>query len=359
VAWQERKDDQRSFSPTAVVEVGRVKSGEWYEEMSAGESAESVVSEAAERDVVADLRAQLWEVADARQGRGARHVWSSGIAALDACLPAGGLRGGSLVEWWEPVSGSGAAQLSWWTAAALARQRRGRIAVVECASHCRQEGSVFYPPAAIGWGVPAERLMVVRAAQTADALWACDQLLRCESLAAVWWCSDPFERCDDRAARRLQLAAEIGGGLGLIVRSAAQRRQPSWAEVQWVVQSHADERLDRWWEAERWWELELRRCWGGRGGERIGLRWDARRGVFCRAEDRIAPRAVVASSGSEQRPVRSRVEGTAPEVRSGLQQGVEHGSRTTAAALHLAAQLAHATLAQRVARQQARQQRRA
>jgi hypothetical protein len=332
------------------------------EELSEERAAPVVAEEAGarreevDRDRLAALRARLDGLVDELHGGGGRErpVFSSGVAALDRQLPAGGLRSGSLVEWREVVSGGGAAQLSWWCAAALARQRTGRIAVVECTGN-RSSGGLFYPPAAIAWGVPAERLMVVRTAQAADALWACDQLLRCDSLAAVWWRGDAVEGLDDRAARRLQLAAEVGGGVGLIVCPAAHRRQTSWAEVQWLVHSRAATEgvaqaiggAGRWGDTGRWWELELRRCWGGRAGERIALHWDARRGLLVDGHDRAVNGGLAQPPALEQgleRPVK---------------QGSKHGHRSTAAAVHLAAQLAHSALAQRTARQRAQQQRRA
>ena len=74
-----------------------------------------------------------------------------------------------------------------------------------------------------------------------DEAWALDQLLRQPGIAAVlaWIPSG-----DDRAFRRLQLAAEAGGGLGLLVRPAAARRTPCWASVRLAVQPLATARPD-------------------------------------------------------------------------------------------------------------------
>ena len=96
---------------------------------------------------------------------------------------------------------------------------------------CRSPGVVvvvdrdgqFYPPALAAWGVPLERLIVVRAAADADALWAADQALRTghrrggAAAAAVWF------RCDRLAPhdfRRLKLSAEEGGSLDVFERTA-------------------------------------------------------------------------------------------------------------------------------------------
>ncbi len=74
----------------------------------------------------------------------------------------------------------------------------------------------FYPPAAASLGVRMERLVVVRPRRSVEALWACEQALRCRSVAAV---IAPLPGLSSYISRRLQLAAERGGGLGLILRS--------------------------------------------------------------------------------------------------------------------------------------------
>jgi protein ImuA len=78
-----------------------------------------------------------------------------------------------------------------------------------------------------------EQLIVVRAGNAAANLWALDQALRCRAVAAVLaW----PEKLDGRVFRRLQLAAEEGGGLGLLIRPDAARYDPSWADVRILVE---------------------------------------------------------------------------------------------------------------------------
>jgi hypothetical protein len=92
----------------------------------------------------------------------------------------------------------------------------------------------FYPPAAAAWGVDLQRLIVVHPKSARDALWAAGQSLRSPAVAAVWAALD---RIDDRAFRRLQLAAEAARAVGLIVRPASARGQPSWADVRLGVEN--------------------------------------------------------------------------------------------------------------------------
>jgi protein ImuA len=74
----------------------------------------------------------------------------------------------------------------------------------------------LYPPGVAQLGIPLERLVVVRTAHPADALWVCEQTLRCRAVAAVVL---PLRTIDAQASRRLQLAAEAGSSLGLLLRS--------------------------------------------------------------------------------------------------------------------------------------------
>jgi protein ImuA len=100
----------------------------------------------------------------------------------------------------------------------------------------------FYPPAAAGWGVDPARLIVVRPRTARDEIWAAVQSLRSPVVAAVWAMID---RLDSRNFRRLQLAAEAGGTLGVLVRGASARGQPSWADVRLGVKPRQGERETR------------------------------------------------------------------------------------------------------------------
>jgi hypothetical protein len=112
----------------------------------------------------------------------------------------------------------------------MARQAamEGGVVVVFDASH------QFYPPAAAALGLDLEKLILVRPGRPADAIWALDQVLRCPGVAAAW---APLERLSQRDFRRLQLAAESGDCLGLLLRPARVRGQPSWAHMQLLVQA--------------------------------------------------------------------------------------------------------------------------
>src|SRR5688572_2894789 len=152
-----------------------------------------------------------------------RGIVSTGVPALDALLPRGGLRRGSMTEWLSAAAGGGTQTLALVCTREACRDGKSLVVV----DRSRQ----FYPPAAAAWGIDLSRLIVVHPAGDAEELWAIDQALRCRGVAAVW---SKREQLDPRDFRRLQLAAESGGTLGLLVRSARVRGQPSWADVQFV-----------------------------------------------------------------------------------------------------------------------------
>ena len=158
----------------------------------------------------------------------AEHRLSLGIPALDALLPGRGLERGSLVEWLSPVEGSGATTLALQGVRAALEQHRV-WAVVD-------DTGEFHPPVARGWGVPLESLLLLRPTSVADAVWTVEQCLRCPAIGLTWFRT---EHLSDQMARRWKLAAEIGGGIGVLFRPEAAARRASWADVRWRVQPRA------------------------------------------------------------------------------------------------------------------------
>ncbi len=152
-------------------------------------------------------------------------VFSCGAVAIDQLLPGGGLRHGMLIEWLSGIEGA-AATLGLLSAREACREG-GMLVVVDRAQ-------TFYPPAAAAWGIDLERLIVVRPRNARDELWALVQALRSPVVVALW---ANIERLDSKAFRRLQLAAEAGRTLGVLLRPASARGQPTWADARLEVES--------------------------------------------------------------------------------------------------------------------------
>jgi protein ImuA len=150
---------------------------------------------------------------------------STACAALDRLLPHGGLLRGTLVEWLAGGEGGGAATLAFQTAREACRNA-GALVVID-------RSREFYPPAAIRLGLAPAQIVVVQPTTQQDWIWAMDQALRCPAAAVTLaW----VDRLDGHAFRRFQLAAEQAATLGLLVRPAAARHEPSWADVRLLVE---------------------------------------------------------------------------------------------------------------------------
>ena len=153
-------------------------------------------------------------------------AWSTGIVGLDRLLPGGELRCGTLLEWLADGDGTGAATLALLSAAHLLRKTSGALVVVDPSGE-------FYPPAAAQLGVPLDRLVVVRPRGVRETLWTVEQALRSRGATVVFVGLGPL---DGRVFRRLQLAAEVGRGVGYLMRPAACRGEPTWAEGRLLVE---------------------------------------------------------------------------------------------------------------------------
>ena len=187
-------------------------------------------------ETVQQLASQLRRI---EWGRGAPTVTerlSTGIEPLDRLLPERGLPPGTLIEWLSPGEGCGAGTLAFRVAEHVVRAERERQVNRPCVVVDADRS--FYPLATpLSWqeGPSAngqERLIVIHPANDRDALWALEQSLRCPGVAVVvGW----VNRLHAHAYRRLQLAAETGGAIGLLLRPGECRAQPSWADLRlWV-----------------------------------------------------------------------------------------------------------------------------
>ena len=202
-------------------------------------------------DILADAR--VWKVKDA-SAASSRPVWSTGKSALDARLPGGGWPTASLIEVLLDDTGLGEVQL-FLPALVQCQRSAGQDAT---GSGQAATGSVRtaeapwlvwiapphepYAPALAQRGIDLRRLLVVRPAGATEALWAAEQALSSGVCAAVFlW----LKGTDDRWLRRLKLAAEAGGALGVLFRPERHRFESSPASLRLLMtQGERETRLD-------------------------------------------------------------------------------------------------------------------
>lgn len=148
----------------------------------------------------------------------------NGLPGLERLLGEAGWPRGCLVEWLAEGRGAGATSLALW--ASRAAWRDNLLVMIDS----RRE---LHAPAAMPFAVDLSRTVFIRPEQPLDALWSLEQTLRTRGIGAVV-CN--VDKLSSQACRRLQLAAEVGGGLGILLRPAHARRQPSFAEFRFLVQ---------------------------------------------------------------------------------------------------------------------------
>jgi protein ImuA len=213
------------------------------------------------------LRACLQALDGARRRRA---VLPFGVPEIDGRLPDGGLALGALHE----VAGSGngavdgaAAALF---AAGIAARTRGRV--LWCVT--RQD---LFAPAIAAAGLAPDRVIYVEAQDEKTVLACCEEGLREHSgLGAV---IGEVARLSMTASRRLQLAAEGSGAIGVAIRRlpAFHRRgsqppehpadfaHPTAAVTRWRVSALPSTPLQVAGVGRARWRLELIRCRGGEG----------------------------------------------------------------------------------------------
>lgn len=149
----------------------------------------------------------------------------TGHAPLDALLPGGGWPEAALSEILHAHTGCGELSLLWPTLARLSAA--GERVLLVAPPH------VPYPRAWLAAGVDLRQLVWIEA-EGRDALWAAEQGLRSGCCGAVLcW----PQQADDRALRRLQVAAESGQTLAFAFRPLREARNPSPAALRLAVET--------------------------------------------------------------------------------------------------------------------------
>lgn len=210
--------------------------------------------------LLADLRSQVagLEHVGSRRGREAAVPL---CPSLDQALPAGGLARAALHEVLA-VGELGGPALGF-VALALARSR-GTVLWIAPEPEA-------WPPGLLRFGLDPDRLLLVRATRQADALWAMEEALRCHAVSAALLFSPGISLT---AGRRLMLAAESGGALGILLRADSTAPGPAVALTRWRIAP-----LPALEPEHPRWQVELLRSRGGAGGH-WSLCWRENEGVL-------------------------------------------------------------------------------
>lgn len=175
-------------------------------------------------------------------------VVSTRIEALDQAL-LGGWPVGALTQIVGTSAGLGFSLL---VPALAALSSAGRHVALICPPY------LPYAPALASRGIDLGHLLWVQPPNTADALWAAEQITRSGLFAAVAYWGPGL---DGTAERRLQLAADAGHCLAFCCRSTGANEH-TYAAVRLAVAPLAEAQL----------QIDVLKCRGGRAGQRLAHR---------------------------------------------------------------------------------------
>lgn len=180
-------------------------------------------------------------------------VFTTGLSALDELLPHGGFVSGAIHE----ILSEKQHGIPRFFALLVARSANPGGAIVWCDPRFE-----LYPPAVAALGVSLDRLYLLHPKTTADQTWALAECLRCKGVTATIAQIDRISRIE---ARRLQLAAERGGGIGILLRPLDKKASIYAAATRWLVAPMPGLRT-----VQRW-KIQLLHGHGGRVGQAVIL----------------------------------------------------------------------------------------
>ncbi|MDH4275752.1 MAG: translesion DNA synthesis-associated protein ImuA [Gammaproteobacteria bacterium] len=164
-----------------------------------------------------------WQQAGVWRGRDlatAPQGVSTGYAPLDEVLPGGGWPTHGLIEVLGDLPAASGLRLLLPTLAHLSQTRRWLAWVAP--------PHIPYAPALAAQGLELSRVLLIHPRRASEGLWVAEQALRSDTCSAVLlWAKE----IDTPHVRRLQLAMESQGGMGVIFRPSSAAMQPSPANL--------------------------------------------------------------------------------------------------------------------------------
>ena len=225
---------------------------------------------AASRPVLNELRDRIMRL-EGGKAHG-RPFLPFGLPAIDGVLPGGGLAMGALHE----VAGGGNGAIDGAAAAlfaaGIAARTKGKV--LWCVT--RQD---LFAPALAQAGLSPNRVIFVEVGDEKDILACFEEGLRHTGLGAA---VAEVTRLSMTASRRLQLAAESSGGIGIAIRrwrrhaETADFGQPTAAATRWRVSALPSAPLPVPGVGRARWQLELIRCRAGDSADFIVEACDAK-----------------------------------------------------------------------------------
>ncbi|MGH7180062.1 MAG: ImuA family protein [Tepidisphaeraceae bacterium] len=218
-------------------------------------------------------------------------AFPTGLEAMDELLPGGAFARGAVHELLALPNHPPPLFVALLIARAALFPLPRPLPPLDCARDRQGEGrsivwcdllGTLYPPSIAAMGVPMDRLFLLHPKNLADESWAVAECLRCKGVGATIASPRRLSRIE---ARRLQLAAERGGGVGILLRPFDRHAGIYAASTRWLVSPHPGERT------VQKWKVQLIHGHGGRVGQTIILE-HSRETHLVRAIPELADRSV-------------------------------------------------------------------
>lgn len=237
---------------------------------------------AVNHDIIQQLRKEILQLQGLREPK-TELPDDFGLSAIGHVFPQGVFPTGVVHEFTGPEGPTSAA--SGFASFLLGRlMKRGTVSVWISTRR------TLFPPALAAYGIEPDRILFLDVASQRDALWAMEEALRCDQLAAV---VGEVRDLDFTSSRRLQLAVEKSKVTGLIIRPTGSRLVQNACVARWHVTPMASDPADGMpGVGHARWQVELLKMRGGKTGKWT-MEWNAdglqvipANGVQITAEDR-------------------------------------------------------------------------
>lgn len=189
------------------------------------------------------------------------------LPALDGLLPDGGIVRGAVHE----VLSLPQQPVPRFFALLLARSVGGVI--VWC-----DPKHTLYPPAVAAAGVSMERLFLLHPNNQTDQSWAIAECMQCKGVAATIAQVGKLSRIE---TRKYQLAAEKGGGIGILLRPLDRHATLYSAATRWLVSPCPGTRI-----VQRW-TIQLLHAHGGQIGKTVIMEHHRETNTLCAVEQLV------------------------------------------------------------------------
>ncbi|MGD0770423.1 MAG: hypothetical protein ABSB42_19740 [Tepidisphaeraceae bacterium] len=224
-----------------------------------------------------------------RRATAGRDLFRTGLDAMDELAPHGALRCGAIHELLFDCGGKASVSPPQSLALILARAAQAATGGVIVWSDPRRQ---LHPTAVSAAGIDLRRMILLRPRNAAQEISALTECLRCKGVSAT---VTHLDRLSDIEARRLQLAAENGGGVGIFLRPRLKGSASNYAAAtRWLVRPAAEgfaSALEA--DDSQSWIVELLHGHGGRLGSSVLLEVDRETGDV-RASAQLADRPAAA-----------------------------------------------------------------